>query len=143
MKNKDLEYLKNFFGPYTNRVYLVGGCVRDEILGKSIKEYDLEVYDIDPETFDKLMKKLGAKGVGKSFFVYKWKNFDIALPRIESKIAKGHRGFKVSITQDEKEASKRRDFTINAIGYDVKNKQILDPYHGRADLEKKLLNGIN
>ena len=145
MKNlkNDLEYLKNFFAPYTCRVYLVGGCVRDEILGKTAKEYDLEVYDIDPETFDKLMKKLGAKGVGKSFFVYKWKNFDIALPRIESKISKGHRGFKVSITQDEKEASKRRDFTMNALMKNIYTGKILDFWGGINDIKRKLIRHIN
>jgi tRNA nucleotidyltransferase (CCA-adding enzyme) len=143
MKNKDLEFLKSFFAPYTNRVYLVGGCVRDEILGKNAKEYDLEVYDIDPETFDKLMKKLGAKGVGKSFFVYKWKNFDIALPRVESKVAKGHRGFKVSITQDEKEASKRRDFTMNALMKNIYTGKILDFWGGIEDIKKKIIRHIN
>ena len=101
----EFEYLKKFFSPYSKRVYLVGGCVRDEFLGIESKEFDIEVYDIDINKFDELMKKLKAKGVGKSFFVYKWKNFDISLPRIENKIAKGHRGFEVKLTQDEKFAA--------------------------------------
>ena len=145
MKNSqnDLEYLKKFFAPYTKRVYLVGGCVRDEILGITPYEYDLEVYDIEPEKFDILMQKLGAKGVGKSFFVYKWKNFDIALPRIESKVAKGHRGFEVKLTQDEKTASKRRDFTMNALMKNLFTGEILDFWGGIKDIKNKIIRHID
>ena len=140
---KDLEFLKNFFAPYTKRAYLVGGCVRDEILGITPREYDIEVYDIDPQTFDKLMQKLGAKGVGKSFFVYKWKNFDISLPRIENKIGYGHRGFEVKITQNEKEASKRRDFTMNALMKNIYTNKILDFWGGIKDIQNKIIRHID
>jgi len=140
---KDIEFLKKFFAPYSKRVYFVGGCVRDEILGITPKEYDIEVYDIDPEKFDSLMAKLGAKGVGKSFFVYKWKNFDIALPRVETKVAKGHRGFEVSLTQDEKTASKRRDFTMNALMKNIFTGKILDFWGGIKDIQSKIIRHID
>jgi len=143
VKNENLEFLKNFFRPYSKRVYLVGGCVRDEILGMKPKEFDIEVYDIEPKKFDELMQKLGAKGVGKSFFVYKWKNFDISLPRIESKTGYGHRGFKVSLTQDEKKASKRRDFTMNALMKNIYTGEILDFWGGIEDIKKKIIRHIN
>ncbi|WP_457561067.1 CCA tRNA nucleotidyltransferase [Caminibacter sp.] len=146
MKNqklKDLEFLKKFFAPYTKRVYLVGGCVRDEILGRTPNEFDLEVYDIEPEKFDELMQKIGAKGVGKSFFVYKWKNFDIALPRIESKTSYGHRGFSVSLTQNEKEASRRRDFTMNALMKNIYTAEILDFWGGIEDIKNRIIRHIN
>jgi len=143
MENGELEFLKKFFSPHTKRVYLVGGCVRDEILGIKPKEFDIEVYDIKPTKFDELMKKLGAKGVGKSFFVYKWKNFDISLPRIESKIGYGHRGFKVSLTQNEKEASKRRDFRMNALMKNIYTGEILDFWGGMADIENKTIRHID
>ena len=143
MKNENLEFLKNFFAPFSKRIYLVGGCVRDEILGIKPKEFDIEVYDIDPKKFDELMQKLNAKGVGKSFFVYKWKNFDISLPRIESKIGYGHRGFKVSLTQDEKEASKRRDFTMNALMKNIYTGEILDFWGGIEDINKKIIRHID
>ena len=142
MKQK-LEFLKEFFAPYTKRVYLVGGCVRDEILGITPKEFDLEVYDIDPNTFDNLMQKLGAKGVGKSFFVYKWENFDIALPRIENKTGYGHRGFSVKITQDEREASKRRDFTMNALMKNIYTGKILDFWGGIKDIKNRIIRHID
>ena len=146
MKNEkfeDLEFLKNFFSSFTSRVYLVGGCVRDEILGIKPKEYDIEVYDISPEKFDVLMQKLGAKGVGKSFFVYKWKNFDISLPRTETKTAKGHRGFKVALTQNEKTASKRRDFTMNALMKNIYSGNILDFWGGIKDIKSKKIKHID
>ncbi len=142
-KINDLEFLKNFFAPYTKRVYLVGGCVRDEILKITPKEFDIEVYDINPQKFDTIMKILGAKGIGKSFFVYKWKNFDIALPRTESKTAKGHRGFEVKITQNEKTASKRRDFTMNALMKNIYTNEILDFWGGINDIKNKTIRHIN
>jgi len=143
MKNENLEFLKKFFFPYSKRVYLVGGCVRDEILGRKSQEFDIEVYDIEPAKFDELMKKIGAKGVGKSFFVYKWKNFDISLPRTESKIGYGHRGFKVSLTQDEKKASRRRDFTMNSLMKNIYTGEILDFWGGIEDIKKKTIRHID
>ena len=140
---KNIKYLKKIFSPYSKRVYLVGGCVRDEFLGIESKEFDIEVYDIDINKFDELMKKLKAKGVGKSFFVYKWKNFDISLPRIENKIAKGHRGFEVKLTQNEKIASKRRDFTINALMKNIYTGEILDFWGGIEDIKRKIIRHID
>jgi len=139
----DLDLLKNLFSPYTKRVYLVGGCVRDMFLKKEPKEFDLEVYDIDLNVFDKLMTKIGAKGVGKSFFVYKWKNFDIALPRKETKIAKGHKGFEVEIVNDEKIASKRRDFRMNALMQNIYTGEILDFWGGIEDIKKRVIRHID
>ena len=143
MESEELEFLKKFFAPYSKRVYLVGGCVRDEILGNTPREYDIEVYDITPEKFDELMQKIGAKGVGKSFFVYKWKNFDISLPRIENKTGYGHRGFEVKITQNEKEASKRRDFTMNALMKNIYTGKILDFWGGIKDIQNKIIRHID
>jgi tRNA nucleotidyltransferase (CCA-adding enzyme) len=143
MENEELNFLKNFFAPYTSRVYLVGGCVRDEILGIKSKEFDIEVYDITPEKFDVLMQKLGAKGVGKSFFVYKWKNFDISLPRTETKISKGHRGFEVKLTQNEKTASQRRDFTMNALMKNIYSGKIMDFWGGIQDIKNRLIRHID
>ena len=143
MENKELNFLRNFFAPYTKKVYLVGGCVRDEFLGINSKDFDIEVYDISPNEFEKLMNKIGAKGVGKSFFVYKWKNFDISLPRTETKTSKGHRGFEVNLTNDEKEASKRRDFTMNALMKNIYTGEILDFWGGLKDIQNKVIKHID
>ncbi|HED6131774.1 TPA: CCA tRNA nucleotidyltransferase, partial [Campylobacter coli] len=71
--NADLKFVIDFLSPYTQRAYLVGGSVRDLFLGLEIYDYDIELYDITPSDFEKMMKKLGAQGFGKSFFVYKFK----------------------------------------------------------------------
>ena len=59
----------SFLKPFTKRAYLVGGSVRDLSLGQALHDLDVEVYDIEPLAFDALMQKMGAVGVGKSFFV--------------------------------------------------------------------------
>ena len=137
------EFFRNLFSPYTNRVYFVGGFVRDQFLGNISNDIDLEVYDIDLQIFEQLMKKIGAKGVGKSYFVYKYKNYDISLPRTETKISSGHKGFKTTICQNEKLASKRRDFTINALMQNIFTNEILDFWDGKKDLKNKILRHID
>ncbi len=143
VKNENLAFLKKIFTNYTKKIYLVGGCVRDEILGIKSHDFDIEIYDITPNEFEKLMQKIGAKGVGKSFFVYKWKNFDIALPRTETKTAKGHRGFEVNLTNNKKEASKRRDFTMNALMKNIYTNEILDFWGGIKDINNKIIRHID
>ncbi len=141
---EELQTLRDFFAPYTTRIYMVGGSVRDLVRShlhqesEPIKDLDLEVFGIEPEFFDKLMQKLGAKGVGKSFFVYKYRhNIDIALPRTEKKIAKGHRGFAVALAKEEKEASQRRDFRMNALMLDIFSGKLLDFWGGIEDIAAK------
>jgi tRNA nucleotidyltransferase (CCA-adding enzyme) len=128
---------------YNAKCYVVGGAVRDRILGRECKDYDIECFGISVDDFETAMEHLGAQGVGKSFFVYKYHDLDIALPRTEQKVSPGHRGFEVSLATEEKEASKRRDFTINALMYDIQNEQILDFWHGLEDLEHKVLRVVD
>jgi tRNA nucleotidyltransferase (CCA-adding enzyme) len=128
---------------YHAKCYIVGGAVRDRILGRECKDYDIECFDISVDDFESAMEYLGAQGVGKSFFVYKYHDLDISLPRTEKKIAKGHRGFEVSLALEEKEASRRRDFTINALMYDIQNERILDFWDGLKDLEDKMLRAVD
>jgi len=128
------EYLTQ---KYHAKCYIVGGAVRDRILGDECKDYDIECFGITVEDFECAMDHLNAQGVGKSFFVYKYHDLDISLPRTEQKVSIGHRGFEVSLATEEKEASRRRDFTINALMYDIQNECILDFWDGLKDLEDK------
>ncbi|MFB1644241.1 CCA tRNA nucleotidyltransferase [Campylobacter molothri] len=141
--NLDLTFIANFLKPYTQRAYLVGGSVRDMLLGLEIFDYDIEIYDINTKQFDFIMQKLGAKGFGKSFFVYKFKNFDLALARVENKISYGHRGFEVKICNDEKLGARRRDFTINALMINIFSGEFLDFYNGLQDLKNGILRHID
>lgn len=142
-KEEKIEYLKEFFSPYTNRVYFVGGYVRDIILGIDCDDIDIEVFGIDIELFEILMDKLCAKGVGKSFFVYKWHGIDISLPRTEKKVSHGHRGFDVSLAYDEKIASLRRDFTMNALMKNIYTGKILDFWNGINDIKNKKIKVVD
>lgn len=130
---------------------LVGGCVRDHFLNLPIKDYDIEVFNIENfETLSSYLSNFGkVKLVGKSFGVLKLSvdsdEYDFALPRVEKKIASGHKGFEIISNSylSFEEAAKRRDFTINALGYDFNEDKFLDPFNGLIDLEKKVLRHID
>ena len=142
-KNSELDFFRSLFAPFSKRVYLVGGCVRDALLGREIYDYDIEVYDIEPLNFDELMTDIRASGVGKSYFIYKYKNYDLGLPRSESKTGNSHKDFAVSYINDPALASLRRDFTVNAMMMNIFNGEILDFHGGKKDLERKTLRHID
>lgn len=126
------------------KAYLVGGSVRDALLDNPIKDADIEVFGIDSDRLESLLKeKFVLSEVGRSFGVFKihHHNIDIALPRRESKIAPGHKGFSVEgdPSMSIEEAASRRDFTINAIYWDIQSNEIIDPYNGKQDLEKGVI----
>ncbi len=132
------------------QAYLVGGCVRDLMLGTSPKDFDIEVYNINMETLHKLLRSIGhVEHVGKQFGVFKlWyqhHEMDIALPRTERKIDEGHRGFDVSPDPYIKPeiASLRRDFTINAMMYDPLQHQCYDFHNGAEDLKQGMLRHVS
>jgi tRNA nucleotidyltransferase (CCA-adding enzyme) len=129
------------------RTMLVGGCVRDELMGVEPKDWDLEVYRIEPEKLKKVLESFGdVNVVGEAFTVYKLGNdLDISIPRRERKSGKGHRGFVVEgdPNMSFEEACSRRDFTINAILKDPLTAEIVDPFHGRDDIQGKLLRHVS
>ena len=129
---------------------LVGGCVRDYFLNIPVKDFDVEIFGIDSlEIIEKTLKKFGSvKLVGKSFGVLTLKvdgfDFDFAMPRIEKKIGNTHQDFEIitNANLSFKEAAIRRDFTINAIGYNFFTKEFLDPFNGIIDLKNRVLKHI-
>ena len=133
------------------KAIVVGGSVRDHFLKLSIKDYDVEVYGL--ETLEELEKILAPYGsvnlVGKSFgvlkFVHDDEEYDFSFPRTEQKVGQGHKGFDVSCdgALSFKEASLRRDFTVNALGFDVEKKEFIDPYGAKMDMDKRVLRHIN
>ena len=128
---------------YGARCRIVGGAVRDRLLGRRVKDVDLEIYGIDPKSFEEAMRRLGARGVGQSFFVYLLGDLDLALPRRERKVAPGHRGFAVEPAYDEREASRRRDFTVNALLYDLEDQTVHDYWGGLKDLSLRRLRAVD
>ncbi len=127
---------------------LVGGVVRDAFLNISNPDLDIEVYGLAPTTLKNILSSYDeVLETGKSFGVFKLKNYpvDISLPRRDSKIGKGHRDFSVTIDAQLsfKEATERRDLTINSMGYDPTTEAILDPFGGREDLKNRVLRPTN
>ena len=123
---------------------LVGGYVRDRLLGIDCKDYDVEIYGLSPHAAADLLADFGELiEVGRAFGVLRVKGIDadFSLPRRDSKIGSGHRGFDVAVDPDLDfaEASRRRDLTVNSIGLDPLSGEILDPHGGRADLERGVL----
>ena len=149
--------LASFIREAGGRAMLAGGCVRDELMGSEPKDWDLEVYGIDPAKLRNLLESFangnltasidGDSGVrtslnvvGSAFSVYKiGHDMDVSLPRRERKVGRGHRGFVVEGDPDMsfEEACSRRDFTVNAILKDPLTGEIVDPFGGKEDIEKK------
>ncbi|MBE6374902.1 MAG: HD domain-containing protein [Lentisphaerae bacterium] len=130
------------------RAMLVGGCVRDSLLGIPVKDYDLEIYALDSARLLAALEKVcEVDAVGMSFGVLKVKHFDIdiALPRLDSKTGRGHRGFVVEVDPhlDFSLASSRRDFTVNAIMQDALTGEIIDPWNGQKDLQNRILRHVS
>jgi tRNA nucleotidyltransferase (CCA-adding enzyme) len=140
-----LEALEAFFGAHYPqvRLFIVGGGVRDMVMRRRVKDLDIECFGIEPDAFDAAMTALGAKGVGKSFFVYKYGPLDVALPRTERKVGPGHRGFAVSLARDTREASRRRDFTMNALMVSVKTGELVDHWGGMRDIARRRIRVVD
>src|SRR5690242_17624604 len=129
------------------RAMLVGGCVRDEIMGIAHKDWDLEVYGIEPAKLREILDEFGEViVVGEAFAVYKLgSDLDVSIPRRERKTGKGHRGFAIEgdPNMSFEEACSRRDFTINAILKDPLTGEIVDPFNGREDIGRKTLRHVS
>ena len=130
------------------RALLVGGCVRDEILGLEPKDFDLECFGVAPDRLEAaLSRHYTLDLVGASFGVLKihGHDVDVALPRRETKLGLGHRAFGTECDPflSLEEASARRDFTVNAIYRDPLTGETLDPWGGVKDLERGVLRHVS
>jgi len=132
--------------PELEQAYLVGGCIRDALMGIPQKDFDIEVFGVD---YDRLVEVLGRWGrtdlVGRSFGVVKLTVgdhvFDFTIPRRDSKVAPGHKGFEIEFDGNIslREAADRRDFTINALMYNPRQHRLLDFFGGEKDLHQRIL----
>lgn len=124
-------------------IYLVGGAVRDELLGLEIRERDWVVVGATPAQ----MLKQGFRQVGRDFpvFLHPMTREEYALARAERKQGHGYLGFEVQADPgiSLEEDLKRRDLTINAMARDAEGRRLIDPYHGLADLENRLLRHVS
>ncbi len=134
--------------PELQQAYLVGGCVRDALAGHPHqKDFDVEVFGVDCDQLVAALSRWGRPDlVGRSFGVVKLTTqsgheYDFTLPRKDSKIAPGHKGFEVAFEPGIglREAAARRDFTINSIMYDPRKREALDFFGGQEDLQNRVL----
>lgn len=133
----EIEIIANKIKDAGGRLYLVGGAVRDELLGKEIHDEDYCVTGI--EDFQKLFPEAYIRG--KDFAVFDINGKEFAMARTETKQGKGHKEFNIktepniTIEQD----LFRRDITINSIAKDVLTQEIIDPYNGQKDIKNKII----
>jgi tRNA nucleotidyltransferase (CCA-adding enzyme) len=128
------------------RALVVGGWVRDRLRGDASKDLDIEIYGIPEHELPAMLEPFGrVEPVGRSFPVYKVAGIDVALPRRESKVGRGHTAFAVEgdPRMPVHEAARRRDFTINAIAWDPLTDTYEDPFGGRADLQAGVLRVVD
>lgn len=130
--------------------WLVGGSVRDWLMGRTLKDFDVEVHGLPIEQLHRLLSGLGhVNEVGRSFGVFKLTlrglTIDVSLPRRDSNSGPGHRG--ITVEGDPRmglrEAARRRDLTINAMLYDPLSGELVDPFGGKADLQRGLLRAVD
>ena len=129
------------------RALLVGGCVRDELMGNEPKDWDLEVYELAPDQLRNILDSFGSvNAVGEAFTVYKLgHDLDVSIPRRERKSGRGHRAFVIEgdPAMTVEEATRRRDFTINAILQDPLTGELIDPFGGRQDIAAGVLRVVS
>lgn len=155
-KQTDFSFIQKLIKEFpAAEVYLVGGAVRDIILDKKTKDFDFVVAGVEADKLEDFLAKAGDVNlVGKSFGVFKFmpnnhesgiEPFDISLPRTEhAGMSGGYKDFAIQSDANlniEADLS-RRDFTINALAWDLKNQKLIDEFAGLADLENKTIKAI-
>ena len=135
------------------RAFLVGGAVRDSLLGLPVVDFDIEVYGLASERLERLLRSHGrVDAVGQAFTVYKVSGIegvpgavDVSIPRRDSKTGPGHRGITVTGAPglSMEEAARRRDFTMNAMLLDPGSGELFDFHGGRRDLEARVLRAVD
>ena len=135
----DIQEMAKIIKQNGGNLYSVGGQVRDELIGKQIYDQDYCVTGISKDTFISLFPK--AKVLGKSFEVFEIEHKQFALARKETKSGTGHKEFEIQTSENItiEEDLARRDITINAMAKDVLTNEIIDPFEGQKDLQRKII----
>lgn len=135
----NIKEIANVIKQNSGRLYLVGGDVRDSMLGRPICDEDYCVCGLDKEKFLELFPNSYSRG--KTFEVFDIEGKEFALARTEKKVGKGHKEFKITIGKEItiEEDLKRRDITINSIAKDVLTGELIDPFGGASDIENGVI----
>jgi tRNA nucleotidyltransferase (CCA-adding enzyme) len=151
---RKVQEIARVCGARGGHALVVGGWVRDALLGLSPKDADVEVYRLAPDELRRALQTLGRVNcVGESFRVYKltWHEnkvrheLDVSIPRRDKKIGDGHKGFEIEGDPNAtvEDAARRRDFTLNAILCNPLTGEILDPFGGQNDLDARTLRVVD
>lgn len=136
---KNIEEIAKKIKEVGGSLYLVGGAIRDELLGKPSNDEDYCVVGLTAEEFKNIFPNAIIRG--KSFAVFVINETEFALARTEKKVGKGHKEFQIDTNKNitiEQDLA-RRDITINAIAKEVLTNEIIDPFNGKEDLKKKVI----
>ena len=130
------------------RALIIGGFVRDHFIGTPSKDIDIEVFNLPLEALKTILNRHGeVQEVGRAFGILQVKGLpiDFSLPRRDSKVGAGHTGFDVELDpyMDHTEAARRRDLTINCLGWDPLTEELLDPFGGLEDIRAGDLRAID
>lgn len=147
MQREMIDRIAQRVHAFGGRALLVGGCVRDELLGIPCYDIDCEIHGVAPEKLRELLSQIGGideSGTLYGIFTLKGTGLDIALPRREIRTGPGHKDFEVHVEPmlSPKEAASRRDFTVNAIMRDALTGEYVDPYGGMEDLKNGVMRAV-
>lgn len=145
---KEVSYVTETLETAGFEAYLVGGCVRDLLLGKTPKDWDIttiaspeEVIALFPHTFYE--NNFGTVGVvNEETLNETLKNIEVTTYRLETTYSDGRHPDQVSFSKNLEDDLKRRDFTINALAYNVSKGHLVDLYKGQGDLENKVVRAV-
>ncbi|MFC1571698.1 CCA tRNA nucleotidyltransferase [Candidatus Margulisiibacteriota bacterium] len=126
-----------------HQAYLVGGCLRDSLLGLPVKEWDITT-SAKPDEVTKLFPKVIPTGIdyGTVTILLKDGQYEVTTFRSDEKYVDGRHPSNVKFTDDIHQDLSRRDFTVNALAYDPATKKLIDDFEGQKDLKKKLIRAI-
>lgn len=139
----DLKKIASILNSKGFSCYLVGGAVRNQLLGIEEKDFDLAT-DALPQDIMALFHRVIPTGIkhGTVTVLFKGEAYEVTTFRVDGKYTDGRRPDSIHYTSDINEDLKRRDFTINSIAYDILNEELIDPNGGLKDLERKIIRAI-
>ncbi len=148
LKDKSLQCLIDEIHDNEAECFIVGGHIRDYLIGKKSYDIDIEIHDLDVQKFELIISMYSEFVTYGNFGVYKLANFpnvEFSFPRTEKKIGTKHNDFEVNINPrlELEAATMRRDFTVNAMMYSLKNNKLYDFHKGQEDLKNKILRPVS
>ncbi|MBN2553188.1 MAG: HD domain-containing protein, partial [Spirochaetales bacterium] len=138
-----VKNFSSFFAEAGFQCYLVGGAVRDMLLGRRVADFDIAT-DALPQEVSRMFRRVIPTGIkhGTVTVLFSGTRFEVTTFRVDQDYRDGRRPETVIFSPSIREDLKRRDFTINAMAYDLQGRRLLDPHDGRRDLKAGVIRAI-